>query len=215
VIIVMNTNSTDGDLEALQRHLDDRGLRPHLSRGVERTVIGVIGQIYPELQDELGVLSGVSEVLAISKPYKLASKEFHPEDTVVTIGGGVKVGGGDFVVFAGPCAVESEEQMLATARAVKSHGASVLQGGAYKPRTSPYSFRGLGEDGLKLMAAARDETGLPIITEVMSLRDVDVVYRYSDVLQSRRTEHAELPSPRRGGPDGQAGHGKAQLLCHL
>ena len=184
MIVVMNAGSTAGDLEAVQQHLSDRGLRAHLSKGVERTVIGVIGQIYPELQNELEVMGGVNEVVSISKPYKLSSREFNPQDTVVTMGsGGAKVGGGEFAVFAGPCAVESEEQVMATAREVKALGANVLRGGAFKPRTSPYSFRGMGEDGLKILATAREETGLPIITEVMSPRDVDVVYRYADVLQ--------------------------------
>ncbi len=184
MIVVMDAGSTQKQFEAVQRHLADRGLKAHLSRGVERTVIGVIGQIYPELQNELEVMSGVTEVLRISKPYKLASREFHPERTVVRIGPrGPAIGGGQFVVFAGPCSVESEEQVMATAKAVKAAGATVLRGGAFKPRSSPYSFRGLGEDGLKMLAAARQETGLPVITEVMSPRDVELVDRYADVLQ--------------------------------
>ncbi len=184
MIVVMDVNSSREDVEAVQRHLTDRGLRAHTSEGIERTVIGVIGQIYPELPDEIGVMNAVSEVLRISKPFKLTSREFNPKDTVVTIGnGGTKIGGGEFAVFAGPCAVESEEQVVSTAKAVKAQGANVLRGGAFKPRTSPYSFRGLGEDGLKMLAAAGQETGLPVITEVMSQRDVELVYRYTDVLQ--------------------------------
>ena len=184
MIVVMAQASTQDHLDAVQTHLSVRGLKAHLSRGVERTVIGVIGQIYPELQNEIEVMDGVSEVVRISKPYKLASRDFHPEDTVIAIGGGnAKVGGGEFCVFAGPCAIESEEQVIATARAVKAAGAKVLRGGAFKPRTSPYSFRGMGEDGLKLMDTARSETGLPFITEVMSERDVELVERYTDVLQ--------------------------------
>ena len=184
MIVVMAKGSTQDHLEAVKTHLSVRGLRAHLSQGVVRTVIGVIGQIYPELQNEIEVMDGVSEVVRISKPYKLASREFHPEDTIVEIGGGnAKVGGGEFCVFAGPCAIESEEQVIATARAVKAAGAKVLRGGAFKPRTSPYSFRGMGEDGLKLMDTARSETGLPLITEVMSERDVELVERYTDVLQ--------------------------------
>ena len=180
----MAQGSTQDQLEAVQTHLSVRGLRAHLSEGVERTVVGVIGQIYPELQNEIEVMAGVSEVVRISKPYKLASREFHPEDTIVDIGGGrARVGGGEFCVFAGPCAIESEEQVVATALAVKAAGAKVLRGGAFKPRTSPYSFRGMGEDGLKLMDTARSETGLPLITEVMSEKDVELVERYTDVLQ--------------------------------
>ncbi len=184
MIVVMAQGSTPDQVDAVRTHLSERGLRAHVSEGVERSVIGVIGQIYPELQNELEVMGGVSEVVRISKPYKLASREFHPDDTVIDIGGGAaRIGGGDFCVFAGPCAIESEEQVIATARAVKASGASVLRGGAFKPRTSPYSFRGMGEDGLKLMASAREETGLPIITEVMSEHDVELVERYTDVLQ--------------------------------
>ena len=184
MIVVMNADSSQDDVDKIQRHLIDRGLRAHLSKGVERTIVGVIGQIYPELQDELEVLNGVSEVVRISKPYKLPSREFNPRDTIITIGSEeVKIGGGEFVVFAGPCAVESEEQVMATARAVKQHGAKAMRGGAYKPRTSPYSFRGMGEDALKILDVARKETGLPIITEVMSPADVELVCRYTDVLQ--------------------------------
>ncbi len=180
----MAQGSSKDQIEAVQTHLNVRGLRAHLSEGVERTVIGVIGQIYPELQNEVEVMDGVSEVVRISKPYKLASREFHPEETVIDIGGGrARVGGGEFCVFAGPCAIESEEQVVATAWAVKAAGASVLRGGAFKPRTSPYSFRGMGEDGLKLMDTARAETGLPLITEVMSEHDVELVERYTDVIQ--------------------------------
>ena len=180
----MAQGSTQKQVDAVQAHLAERGLRAHLSEGEERHVIGVIGQINPELQNELEVMDGVSEVLRISKPYKLASRDFHPEDTVIRIGDGdVRIGGGEFCVFAGPCAIENEEQVVATAKAVQAAGAKVLRGGAFKPRTSPYSFRGMGEDGLKLMATARAETGMPLITEVMSERDVELVERYSDVIQ--------------------------------
>ena len=184
MIVVMGAGSTPDNVERIQQHLSERGLRWQINEGVERSVIGVLGQTYPELQDELEFMSGVSEVLRVSKPYKLASREFSQQDTVVRIGDeGVALGDGRFAVFAGPCAVESEEQLMTTARAVKASGANVLRGGAFKPRTSPYSFRGLGEDGLKILAAAREETGLPIITEVMASADVELVSRYADVLQ--------------------------------
>ena len=184
MIVVMSAHSTQEEVDAVQRHLTDRGLRGHLNPGVERSVIGVLGEIYPELLDELELMAGVSDVFRVSKPYKLASREFAPQPTKVSIGeSGVVIGDGEFVVFAGPCAVESEAQVMSTARAVKAAGATVMRGGAFKPRTSPYSFRGMGEDGLKLLAAARDETGLPIITEVMSPHDVELVSRYADVLQ--------------------------------
>ncbi len=184
MIVVMSAHCTHEEVEAVQKHLSDRGLQGHLNPGVERSVIGVLGEIYPELQDELEFMSGVSEVFRVSKPYKLASREFVGHSTQVEIGkNNVVIGAGEFVVFAGPCAVESEAQVLATARAVSAAGAKVMRGGAFKPRTSPYSFRGMGEDGLKLLASARDETGLAIITEVMSPHDMDLVSRYADVLQ--------------------------------
>ena len=184
MIVVMSAHCTQEEVEAVQRHLSDRGLQGHLNPGVERSVIGVLGEIYPELQNELEFMSGVSEVFPVSKPYKLASREFVGRSTQVEIGkDNVVIGAGEFVVFAGPCAVESEAQVLATARAVSAAGAKVMRGGAFKPRSSPYSFRGMGEDGLKLLASARDETGLSIITEVMSPQDMDLVSRYADVLQ--------------------------------
>ena len=184
MIVVMGKESTDADVENVVRRLRERGLNAQLNQGVERTVIGVLGEIYEELRDELVLMQGVSDVFRVSKPYKLASRDFHHDETVVYMGEGrVPIGGGHFTVFAGPCAVESEEQTITTAKAVKAAGATVLRGGAFKPRSSPYSFRGLHEDGLKILSAARQETGLPIITEVMSPNDVDLVSRYADVMQ--------------------------------
>jgi 3-deoxy-7-phosphoheptulonate synthase len=142
----------------------------------------VVGQIFPELEDMLEMLPGVDEIIRVSKPYKLSSREFHPLDTVVKVGG-ITIGGEEIVVMAGPCAVENEKQLLETARAVKEAGATILRGGAFKPSTSPYQFRGLGESGLKLLAQVRKEVGLPVITEVMSLSEVELVARYADILQ--------------------------------
>lgn len=182
MIVVMNNNCTEKEMEDVQKHLRGRGLQGHVSKGVERVVVGVVGQTYPGLRDELETLPGVSEVVPISRPYKLSGREFKPEDTIIKVGNAT-IGGDEVVVMAGPCAVESEEQVMATARAVKAAGAKILRGGAFKPRTSPYSFRGLGEAGLKILADARRETGLPVITEVLSARDVDLVSRYADILQ--------------------------------
>jgi 3-deoxy-7-phosphoheptulonate synthase len=182
MIVVMQSGCTDQEVEAVRRQIEARqGLKTHLSRGVERTVIGVIGRIYPELQSELEMLPGVTEVIRVSKAYKLASREFHPDDTTFRVGNVVI--GRDLAIMAGPCSVESEEQVISTARAVKACGANILRGGAFKPRTSPYSFRGLGVQGLRLLAKAREETGLPIVTEVMTSEDVDVVASYSDIVQ--------------------------------
>jgi len=153
-------------------------------RGEERTIIGVVGaDIPPTLREELELFDGVQEAVRITRPYKLAAREFHPDDTIVDVRG-VKVGGNSgCVIIAGPCAVEGEEQIMSTARAAREAGATMLRGGAFKPRSSPYTFRGMGEAALKLLAQARDETGLPIVTEVMTPTDVELVARYADLLQ--------------------------------
>jgi 3-deoxy-7-phosphoheptulonate synthase len=170
------------ELDDLLERLQELGFAGHVSHGVERTVVGVVGQVYPELKDKLEMMPGVSEVLPITKPYKLSSREFQPDDTLVEVGDHL-IGSKELVIIAGPCAVETEEQVMATARAVKASGAHILRGGAFKPSTSPYHFRGLGEEGLKILAAAREETGLPIITEVMTPGDVELVAKYADILQ--------------------------------
>lgn len=178
----MRVGATEKEVSGVVQRIESAGLKAHLSQGTERTIVGVIGQIFPELQDTLEMLPGVEEVIRVSKPYKLASREFHPVDTIINVGG-VSIGGKELVVMAGPCAIESEEQVIETARAVKAAGATILRGGAYKPSTSPYSFRGLGRAGLELLAKAREETGLPVITEVMTPEDVELVAEYSDILQ--------------------------------
>ncbi len=183
MIVVMRASATQQNVDTVLRRLAEYELKGHLSRGEERTIIGVVGAaIPPTLQEELELFEGVQETVRVTRPYKLAAREFHPHDTVVDVRG-VKVGGGAFVVIAGPCAVESEAQILTTARAAREAGAAMLRGGAFKPRSSPYTFRGLGEPGLQLLAQARAETGLPIVTEVMTPTDVALVARYADVLQ--------------------------------
>jgi 3-deoxy-7-phosphoheptulonate synthase len=178
----MRKDHTEEELTGILKRLEEIGLSGHTIVGVERTVVGVVGQVYPELADDLETMPGVDDIVPISKPYKLASREFKPDDTAIKVGD-IVIGGGRTVVMAGPCAVESEEQLMATARAVKAAGAHILRGGAFKPRTSPYTFRGLEEKGLQILKAAREETGLPIITEVMTVRDVELVARYADILQ--------------------------------
>jgi 3-deoxy-7-phosphoheptulonate synthase len=178
----MRKDHTEEELTGILRRLEEIGLSGHTIVGVERTVVGVVGQVYPELADDLETMPGVDDIVPISKPYKLASREFKPDNTAIKVGD-IVIGGGRTVVMAGPCAVESEEQLMATARAVKAAGAHILRGGAFKPRTSPYTFRGLEEKGLQILKAAREETGLPIITEVMTVRDVELVARYADILQ--------------------------------
>ena len=183
MIVVMNKESTEDNLaEVCQRIEANPGLKPQVFHGEERVVVGVLGTVPPDLKEQMELLEGVSEVVPITKPYKLASREFHPDSTKVVVGG-VVIGGSDPVVLAGPCSVDNEEQMVSTAKAVKAAGATILRGGAFKPRTSPYSFRGMGLDGLKLLQLAKEETGLPIITEVMSPGDVDTVAQYADILQ--------------------------------
>lgn len=182
MFIVMRQEHTEKELGDILERLTQMGFSGHTSRGVERTVIGVVGQTYPELKETLETWPGVDEVVPISRPFKLSSREFQPQTTVIKVGD-VTIGGESIAVMAGPCAVETEEQVLETARAVKAAGAHILRGGAFKPSTSPYSFRGLGEDGLKLLAQAREETGMPIITEVMAPHDVELVSRYTDILQ--------------------------------
>lgn len=178
----MRTNATEGQILAVQKRIREMGFKDHLSIGAERTVIGVLGPVYVELQDEFSALAGVDSVVRISKPFKLASREVKEDDTVVSVGS-LKIGGGQLVVMAGPCSVDLEENVIQTAHAVKASGAHMLRGGAFKPRTSPYAFRGHGEKGLQILVAARAETGLPIVTEVMDARDVEVVASYADVLQ--------------------------------
>jgi len=182
MIVVMAPGAAQPDLDNIRVRIEDRGLRAQINTGAERTVIGVMGSIPPDFKDEMELMTGVDEVIIISKPYKLASKEFHPDDTIIKVGDAV-IGGPKPVIMAGPCSVEDEEQMVSTAKAVKAAGATVLRGGAFKPRTSPYSFRGMGEDGLKLLQLAKQETGLPIITEVMATADVETVAKYADILQ--------------------------------
>ena len=183
MIVVMRANATKQNIDAILDRLAEHQLKGHLVYGEERTIIGVVGAaIPPTLREELELFDGVQEAVRITRPYKLAAREFHPPDTVVDVRG-VKVGGGAVVVIAGPCAVESEEQILTTARAAREAGATMLRGGAFKPRSSPYTFRGMGEDALKLLAQARAETGLPVVTEVMTPTDVELVARYADVLQ--------------------------------
>lgn len=182
MIVVMKTGAPEAQLLAVRKAIRELGFKEQVIRGEERHVVAVLGHVYPELIDELGVLDGVDSVVRVSKPFKLASREVNPYDTVVKIGP-VEIGNGTIIVMGGPCSVDTEENVIETARAVKAAGGHILRGGAYKPRTSPYAFRGHGEKGLRILAAARDETGLPVITEVMDPRDVDLVAQYADILQ--------------------------------
>jgi len=185
MIIILSPQASETDLDELVTNLKERGYGVHVSKGVEKTIVGAIGAHDDEkvmIAEQLSSLGYVERVVPILKPFKVVSREFHPDKTIVKVGG-VDIGGQKLVVMAGPCSVESEEQTLEVARAVKTAGANILRGGAFKPSTSPYSFHGLGEDALKMLATAREATGMPIITEVMDARDIDLVSRYADILQ--------------------------------
>ncbi len=182
MIIIMKQSATGAQIVNVTARIEQLGCRTHLSEGEERTIIGVIGNGRPLDREQIERMAGVERTVPILRPFKLASRQFHPQDTVVTVNG-VPIGGRQVVVMAGPCAIESRDQLLETARAVKEAGALILRGGAFKPRTSPYSFQGLGEEGLRLLAEAREETGLPAVTEVMDPQMVPLVTGYADILQ--------------------------------
>jgi 3-deoxy-7-phosphoheptulonate synthase len=184
MIAVMQTSATPEDIEHVLEVLRLHNLKGQVSSGEERTVIGVIGTGFPDdLLETLEVLPGVDRVTRITRPYKLASRDFKPESTIVKAGWGQRIGGREFVVMAGPCSVESRGQLLETAASVAASGATVLRGGAFKPRTSPYSFQGLGVEALRYLAEARDATSLPVITEAMEPSQVDIVAEYADIIQ--------------------------------
>ncbi len=184
MIIVMKPGAAEEDINKIIEKIRELGYAPHALRGVEKTIVGAVGN--EENKGRLQALEsmrGVESVVPILKPYKLAGREFKKENTIVDIAGGLQVGGKNIVVMAGPCSVENREQILESARAVKAAGGNILRGGAFKPRTSPYAFQGLEEEGLKLLAEAKKETGLPIVTEVVNPNDMDLVADYADIMQ--------------------------------
>src|SRR5581483_11062596 len=189
MIIVLRPDSTNEQIEHILEHIQELGFKPHLSRGEKRTIIGVIGDEEKLQVEPLSAIPGVEQVLPILKPFKLASREMHPADTVVVVGAqanGVTpahIGGGALAMIAGPCAIESTDILETIADEVKAAGANLLRGGAFKPRTSPYSFQGLGEDGLKILREVGHSHGLPVVTEVMDPRQVELVHRYADMYQ--------------------------------
>jgi len=183
MLIIMKHGSGPQEIESVVAEVRRAGYRPHVSEGEHTTLIGAIGQgPTPELMEHFRALSAVQDVIPISKPYKLASLEVSPKPTVLRWNTGA-TGGGEVMVATGPCGVEDLEQTLTAAHYVKKHGAHMLRSGAFKPRTSPYSFQGLGQEGLEILAEARRKTGLPIVTEVVSPEQVDLVAKYADVLQ--------------------------------
>jgi 3-deoxy-7-phosphoheptulonate synthase len=182
MMIIMNNNATPQQVELVIAQVKAAGLAVHLSQGIEATIIGAIGETHNIPTEQFEVLEGVDIVKRITQPFKLASRQFHPEDTVFELGG-LRVGGDELVIIAGPCSVESRSQIIETAIAVKEAGANALRGGVYKPRTSPYAFQGLGEEGLEYLAEARALTGLPIVAEIMSQTQLELMVKYVDVLQ--------------------------------
>ena len=182
MMIVMCVDATAEEIKSVMAYVKDLGMQAHLSQGTERTVIGVVGDSRNVHLDQIQWQGGVDRLVPISRPYKLASREFCPQDTVFHLNG-ITIGGGSLLVIAGPCSVEDRNQLLETAQAVHEAGAHLLRGGAFKPRTSPYSFQGKGVEGLELLAEAREATGMPIVTEVMAPEMVPIVSRYADVLQ--------------------------------
>ena len=193
MIIVLRPDATEEQFRHIIDKIESKGMRAHVSRGTERTIIGAIGDESLLRDLPLEALPGVEKVMPVLKPYKLTTRDFHPEKTIIKIRD-FQIGGTEIIVAAGPCSVERGDSLIRTARAVKKSGAKLLRAGAFKPRTSPYDFQGLGEEGLKLLAEAREETGLAIVTEVMETRTVEMVAKYADVLQigARNTQNFNL-----------------------
>ena len=182
MIVVMEKDASPEQIQHMEQRIRELGMRPHVIRGTERTVIAAVGDERDNVKESLESGPGVAQVQPILAPYKIASREVRPEPTQVQVRD-MKIGAGVLGVIAGPCSVESEEQIIAAAKAVRAAGATGLRGGAFKPRTSPYSFQGMKEEGLKLLAAAREETGLAVVTEVMAPEDIEMICSYADVLQ--------------------------------
>jgi 3-deoxy-7-phosphoheptulonate synthase len=183
MIILMKKNATQEQIDKVTEWIGSVGYQPHLSQGVERTLIGAIGDDRGKIHlKSAAFLPGVEKIVPILKPYKLAGREFREADTVIQVGD-VRIGGDEFIVMAGPCSIESLEQMMECGYCAKKAGAKIIRGGAFKPRTSPYSFQGMAEEGLKLLREVGDKVGMPVVTEVMDTTDIDLVEEYSDILQ--------------------------------
>ena len=182
MIVIMKHSAGEREIQAVAQALVKQGLKADISSGENHTVIGAVGDVSVLDRDKLSMMAGVDRVMKVSEPYKRANRKFHPIDTVVKVRG-VEIGGKRLCVMAGPCSVEGEEQLLGIARSIQASGAAVLRGGAYKPRTSPYAFQGMEKDGLELLARAREETGMPIVTEIIDTRHVEMFEMTVDILQ--------------------------------
>jgi 3-deoxy-7-phosphoheptulonate synthase len=181
-LIIMRQGATEEEIEKVVEKIEKLGFQAHVSRGIERTIIGIIGDTRSISDETFRILPGVSEVISILKEYKLASRDFHPADTIIDVNG-IKIGEGYFVIMAGPCSVENKKQLLITGKYIKEKGAKILRGAVFKPRTSPYSFLGLGTEGLKIVKEVKEELKMPVITEVLSTEEVELVSEVSDILQ--------------------------------
>lgn len=193
MIIVMKPHASQEDIDQVIKTITQKGLSAHLSKGTEVTIIGVVGDKTKLMDSNIEIATGVDKVVPVTESYKLSNRKFHPENSTVIVGN-TTIGPGNLTIMAGPCAIESEEQLIATAKAVKKAGANILRGGAYKPRTSPYSFQGLEVEGLKYMKIAREETGLSVVCEVTSLKAIEAAIPYIDMLQigARNMQNFEL-----------------------
>jgi 3-deoxy-7-phosphoheptulonate synthase len=194
MIIVMQQHADPKNIEAVVKRVEELGYKVHLSRGEARTIIGIIGADEHKLQTEtFEAMDGVEKTMRVMQPFQVASRDFTASNTIINVNG-VEIGGNKIIVMAGPCSVESREMVLETAHAVKEAGGAILRGGAYKPRSSPYSFQGMGEEGLRYLAEAREQTGLPVVTEVMGTDEIDLIGEYTDIYQvgARNTQNYSL-----------------------
>jgi 3-deoxy-7-phosphoheptulonate synthase len=203
MLIVMQHSAAPAEIQRVVETIEAMGYQARPIPGAQRTAIGLVGNDGRVDATRLAALDGVKEILHVTQPYKQVSREWKPESTVVELPGGVRIGGGELVVIAGPCSVESERQILAAAHLVRDHGGTLLRGGAFKPRTSPYAFQGLGEPGLRLLARARADTGLPIVTEALDTETVDLVAQYADVIQIGARNMQNFPLLKKVGRSGR------------
>jgi 3-deoxy-7-phosphoheptulonate synthase len=203
MLVVMRHDATPGEIEAVVATIREMGYDAAPMPGKQRTAVGLVGNDGKVNSDRLESLPGVMEIIHVSQPYKQVSREWRPEPTVVTLDNGTRIGGGDVVVMAGPCSVESEAQIMESARRLRDAGATILRGGAFKPRTSPYSFQGMGEDGLRLLAKARAETGMAIVTEAIDAESLDLVVEYADIVQIGARNMQNFSLLRRAGRAGK------------
>ena len=193
MVVVLKKGTTDEQLENLVSWLKSQGVEPDVSKGTDITIVGLVGDVSHIDTELIEALDIVETVKRVSEPFKAANRKFHPDDTIVTLGNGTKIGGGNFAYMAGPCSIESEEQIIGIARRVKAAGAQILRGGAFKPRTSPYSFQGMGDEGIRLLMEAKKETGLPVVTELMDIGHLDL-FQDVDIIQigARNMQNFEL-----------------------